>query len=161
MYYVHKDDWSESHNYDYWNINFTSATNVNNTDVIKTIYDPSVSGFTLPKTAAFTGFTQNGADTEYYSQFNVNGSFDIGWHFYTNGWKTGNTMFFQAFGLRDIGSGRSANGFLSFVGTAGYCWMSGAYAESFASGLCLNSGLVYMHYWNHRSYGFSVRPVAE
>ena len=64
---MQESDWSTSHSYQFWNKNFTSAVNANNTTTLKTIYD-SVSGFTLPQTAAFTNFTQNGDNTRSSSQ---------------------------------------------------------------------------------------------
>ena len=78
FYYVENNDWSESHNYDFWNKNFTGAVGMNNDATLKTIYSPSPSGFVEPKTAAFTGFTSTGGNTTNRGQFNVSGSFNKG-----------------------------------------------------------------------------------
>jgi len=159
FYYVRDNDWSESHNWDYWNKNFTSAASVDNTVTVKTIYDPSVSGFALPRTAAFTNFTSSGDNTSNSGQYNVSGSFNKGWNFYTNGWKTGNTIFFDALGFRDTANG--ATGAVMRVGGDGDFWASGASSASRGRNLDFNSGGVRPQHAGFRSYGFSVRPVSE
>ena len=162
FYYVRDNDWSESHNWDYWNKNFTSDPGITNAATAKTIYSPSPSGFVEPKTAAFTGFTSTGANTNNSSQFNVSGSFTKGWNFYTNGWKTGSTIFFDALGLRDTYSGRSSGtGAVVRVGEEVHFWASGASSASFGRLLDFGSGGVDPQIANARSYGFSVRPVKE
>ena len=162
FYYVQDNDWSESHNWDYWNKNFTSAASVDNTVTTKTIYDPSVSGFTLPRTAAFTNFTSSGNNTSNGGEFNVSGSFNKGWNFYVNGWRTGSTVFFHALGFRDTYSGRSSGtGAVAYVGEYGDYWSAGAYSASHGRYLDFISGSVLPQFTNYRSYGFSVRPVKE
>ena len=162
FYYVRDNDWSESHNWDYWNKNFTSTASVDNTVTTKTIYDPSVSGFTLPRTAAFTGFTSSGYNTTNGGEFNVSGSFNKGWNFYVNGWRTGSTVFFHALGIRDTYSGRSSGtGAVAYVGEAGNYWSAGAYSASDGRILTFDSGGVRPHNWGLRSYGRTVRSVSE
>ena len=162
FYYVRDNDWSESHNWDYWNKNFTSAASVDNTVTTKTIYDPSVSGFTLPRTAAFTNFTSSGNNTSNGGEFNVSGSFNKGWNFYVNGWRTGSTVFFHALGFRDTYSGRSSGtGAVASVGEDGNFWASGASSASDGRELYFGSGRVYPQLTSYRSFGFSVRPVSE
>ena len=156
MYYVHKDDWSESHNYDYWNIKFTSATNVNNTDVVKTIYDPSVSGFTLPKTAACSNFSIN-AGTKY-----VDGRF-AGRYFYRKG-SEGATIFFDLIGYRETWDSYGA-----LYGTThrGYYWLSGKISSYQAISLFFDSSIV-TSFESGGAWGYCqcssanmVRPVTE
>ena len=162
FYYVQDNDWNESHNWDYWNKNFTSAASIDNTITTKTIYDPSVSGFALPRTAAFTNFTSSGNNTSNGGEFNVSGNFNKGWNFYTNGWRTGSTVFFHALGFRDTYSGRSSGtGAVAYVGENGYYWSAGAYSASSGRSLYFGSGLVYPQYWDNRSYGVTVRSVKE
>ena len=162
FFYVRDNDWSESHNWDYWNKNFTSATSVNNTATLKTVYDPSISGFTLPKTAAFTGFTHNGENTVTYDLFNVSGSFIKGWNFYTDGWKSGNIILFYALGIRDTASGRSSGfGFVAFVTERNDLWSSGAYSVSFSRVIDFSSSFVDPQAWDYRSYGLTIRSVKE
>ena len=162
FYYVSNNDWSSTHNYDYWNKNFTSAASVDNTITTKTIYDPSVSGFALPRTAAFTGFTSSGYNTTNGGEFNVSGSFNKGWNFYTNGWRTGSTVFFHALGFRDIFSGRSSGtGAVAYVGGGGTFWASGASSASIGLHLNFSSDFVFPQGADGRSYGLPVRPVKE
>ena len=162
FYYVKDNDWSSSHSYQFWNKNFTAAASVNNTATLKTIYSPSPSGFVEPKTAAFTGFTSTGGNTSNSSQFNVSGSFNQGYFFYTNGWKTGSTVFFDALGYRDTYSGRSSGtGAVVLVGGDGNFWASGASSASYGRRLSFDSGAVVPQTTIDRSRGFSVRPVSE
>ena len=162
FYYVRDNDWSESHNWDYWNKNFTSAASVDNTVTVKTIYDPSVSGFTLPRTAAFTNFTSSGNNTSNGGEFNVSGSFNKGWNFYVNGWRTGSTVFFHALGFRDTYSGRSSGtGAVAYVGENGSFWSAGACSASLGRFLGFGSGLVNPQRWDNRSAGHTVRSVKE
>ena len=158
LYYVSNNDWSSTHNYDYWNKNFTSAVGVNNDATLKTIYSPSPSGYVEPKTAAFTGFTSTGANTNNSSQFNVSGSFNKGFYFYTNGWKTGSTIFFDGLGYRDT---HNCAGAVVYVGGGGEFWSAGASSTSNGRNLSFRSGLVYPQNTDYCSYGFSVRPVKE
>ena len=127
LYYATQNDWSTSHNFDYWNINFSNNSDpgITNTSTIKTIYDPSISGFCMPKTAAYTGFSSTGSNVENYSQFNVSGSFDNGWNLYTEGWKSGGTIFFAVLGMRNIYSGKSGeitDFYVGFYATYGGYW---------------------------------------
>ena len=160
FYYINEKDWSLSHNWDYWNINFTSAvTSVNNTATIKTIYDPAPLGFTLPKTAAFTAFTKTGEETTNSSYFNVSGTYDKGWNFYTNGWKNGNTIFFATLGYRNTYS--YGNGNISGVWREGYYWAVGASSTSYGRVMDLLSDIILPQRADYRSCGFSARAVIE
>ena len=141
--------------YDSWNINFTSAVNANNTNIIKTIYDPSVSDFCLPRTAACTNFTTSGANR---APSNANGSFNKGWNYYKNE-STGETIFFEALGYRNSYSGD--NGDILGVGSSVYFWLSGGadYRRAFSLEAYYSSTSPYRP--NYFSYGFSVYPVKE
>ena len=159
FYYVSNNDWSSTHNYDYWNKNFTSAVGANSDATLKTIYSPSPSGYVEPKTAAFTGFSSTGGNSTNSSEFNVSGSFTKGYYFYTNGWKTGSTIFFDGLGYRNTYNG--ATGAVVSVGGEGAFWASGASSASFGRCLYFNSGYVGLPTGHYRSSGFSVRPVSE
>ena len=162
FYYAQDNDWSSTHNYDYWNKNFTTSVGIVSTATLKTIYDPANSGFTQPMTAAFTNFTLNGSNTSTGSQFNVNGVWNFGWYFYTSGWKTGSTVFFQALGIRDVYSRRPTGiGTLILSGSNGYAWSVGASSASSAYLLYISSGCVYTQYSDFRSYGLGCHPVSE
>ena len=147
-------DWSLGHNYDYWNTNFTGATNANNILTAKTVYDPSISGFTLPRTAAFTGFTKTGNNTTNSNDFNSSGDFDHGWYFMAGAQSV--IIFFEALGYRN-----TSTGIINDVGREGHYWTSGASSASISRVFYFYSGGVYPFDEYARSSGFSVRPVLE
>ena len=162
FYYVRDNGWNSTHSYQFWNKNFTTAATVNNTATLKTIYSPSPSGFVESQTAAFTGFTSTGANSSSVSQFNVNGSYNRGWHFYTDGWKTGITVLFDALGFRDVYSGRSTGiGAVTEVNSSGYYWANGTYSITNSRGLLFGPTVVYAQDGGFVSYGNSCRSVKE
>ena len=161
FYYVQDNDWSSSHSYQFWNKNFTGASGVNNDVTLKTIYSPSPSSYVEPKTAAFTAFTSTGGNTGNGGQFNVSGSWNKGWHFYTNGWYTGNTIFFNALGIRDVFSGRSGTGAIAFINENGDYWAIGSSTTANAHSIVFGTGMVYPQSMDGRSYGFSLWPVTD
>ena len=131
---------------------------MNNIATAKTIYDPSVSGFAMPRTAAFTNFTSTGDTKSNFAEYNVSENFDKGWNFYTNGWKTGNTIYFYAFGCRDVYSSRSTGvGLTAYVSEAGYYWAAGALTT--VDSRCLNTYFGYVSPKGElvRSFGCIVR----
>ena len=132
---------------------------VNNEETIKNIYSPSPSGFVEPKTAAFTGFTSTGGNTSNSSQFNVSGSYNRGWHFYTNGWKAGGTIFFDSFGFRYLYSG--TYGTVAYDGDIGYCWTVGAYSTSRGRNLAFLPNTVNAQDNDCRSAALTCRSVKE
>lgn len=83
----------------------------------KTVYDPSPIGFSVPPVGVFNGFTIDGQWTDNLEKINSDGSFNNGYNFYTQGWKTGSVIKFPACGSR------TANGVYS-PAEAGWCWMS-------------------------------------
>ena len=136
---------------------YSNLWNVNNDEVVvKTVYDPSPVGFTLPASNAFTGFTNTGGNTINSSAFNVEGGFDKGWYFYRKPNKKGGTIFFPASGRRHL-----ATASLELVTTYGRYWVAGQ-GDGF-SGLFMSfySGHIYPQEYIYRSYGHSVRPSQE
>ncbi|MGP1621242.1 MAG: hypothetical protein ACTTGX_02070 [Candidatus Cryptobacteroides sp.] len=135
--------------YNLWNAD-------NDDTVIKTVYDPSPVGYSLPASNALTGFTTTGGNTINSSAFNVEGGFDKGWYFYRKPNKKGGTIFFPASGRRHV-----ARGSLELVTTYGRYWI--ANPGDLFSGLYLSfySGHIYPQEYIYRSYGHSVRPVQE
>ena len=161
-FYCNESDWNSSHSYQFWNKNFTAATGVNNTATIKTIYSPSPSGYVEPKTAAFTGFTSTGGNVVNANQFNVNGAWDKGLNFYTNGWKTGGTIFLAALGFRDIYLNRpTANGEIGGANDSGLYWTAGARTTTFGRFFYFYTGGLYPDNGDYRSAGFTCRSVME
>ena len=122
--------------------------------VNKTIYDPNPVGFVMPKPAAFTGFGLGGGNSV---SPNIYGTFNNGYYFYTAGWQTGSTVFFNSLGERYT-SGLSRSKTLILYPTSGPANSVSAYA------LWINGGSVYCYcYDNDSSYsiGMSIRPTSE
>ena len=119
---------------------------VNNNTVHKTIYDPSPTGYVLPRSAAFTGFSTSNAS-----------GWSNGWNFYCQLNKTGGTIFFPALGYRGSGYGAVAG-----VSSDGHYWSAGPSSTSaYARDLGFTSGSVLPQLEFNRAYGFSVYPVLE
>ena len=94
--------------YNLWSTD-NDKTVPNDDVVIKSVYDPSPVGYSLPASNAFTGFTTTGKNVgswpnpltpEQLAQLNVKGDFDKGYYFYTKKNKQGSTIFFPADGYR-------------------------------------------------------------
>ena len=149
--------------YNLWSINNTSPGGDNSGDnnpVIKTVYDPTPVGFTVPGGNAFTGFTENGMNrgqknvdgTDVQATFNAK----MGHEFWTNSNKD-ETIFFPATGYMDSG-----NGVLGQYKRQGNFWT--ALPASFSNGTALGFSVgddVYPRVGNMRTYGFAIRPAAE
>ncbi|MGP1621105.1 MAG: hypothetical protein ACTTGX_01370 [Candidatus Cryptobacteroides sp.] len=141
--------------YNLWNVN-NETTELNDEVVIKTVYDPSPVGYSLPAPNAFTGFTTTGQNSNNASELNVEGDFDKGWLFYSKANKTGSTMFFPAGGFRN-----NTSGALNYVSGFGYTQAAGPNSTSRGRALNLYSGRVSPLGYNNRSYGFAVRCAEE
>ena len=141
----------------YYNLWSTDNDRIDANDevVIKSVYDPSPVGYSLPVSNAFTGFTITGGNTYNHSEFNVEGNYNNGWDFYTKPGKQGNTFFFPASGWRynNIGA-------MSDVSTYGACYAAGQ--SSITSGMLLYFRSYYVQIGNdYRSGGFAVRSAEE
>lgn len=152
FYFVLDGSWSSNNSLEFWNKGNTS-TAYDNTFVNKTIYDPSPSGFKLPQTAAFSGFSLS----------NVSGPYNNGWNFYCYPNSTGSTIFFPLLNFRDVFSGR-VNASNAGVITGGYAdyYTAGAHS-TITCGRFISFSSNYFDPANAggRSYGLSVYPVAE
>ena len=135
-----------------WSMENT-ITGFNDNAVVKTIYDPSPAGFKMPASNAFTGFTTNGQNG---GTMNVSGDWDNGWNFNNRNSSPDATVYFPASGVRN-----NNDGSLNFVGGGGYYWS--AVPNNSYYGCVLGFGQWYVgpQGGDHRSYGFSVRPVSE
>ncbi|MGP1622126.1 MAG: hypothetical protein ACTTGX_06655, partial [Candidatus Cryptobacteroides sp.] len=142
-------------------------TDANDEVVIKSVYDPSPVGYSLPASNAFTGFTTTGGNAgdwytpvtpEERAKFNVKGNWDKGWYFYTKPDKQGGTIFFfSAVGRRYLESGR-----LLGVNTSGWCWTTGPTNPGGGHLLNFASEYVYpLHGHGTRSDGLAVRSAEE
>ena len=141
--------------YNLWSTD-NERTDANDDKVIKTVYDPSPVGYTLPAPNAFTGFTTTGKEASNPTEYNVNGGFNKGWNFYTKPNKQGSIVFFSATGRRDNSSGSVVS-----VATNGSYWVAGPVSPDYGRDLYFNSGRVSPLYYSSRSYGFTVRPAQE
>ena len=154
-FYTWGSTWYSGYNWvNLWSMDNTTGGH-NDKPVVKTIYDPCPAGFHMPASNAFTGFTTTGQSTSTQSEFNVSGDWDMGWNFKAGGSSTA-TVYFPASGFRvyNVGS-------LSLVGVYGYYWSAVPNGTYYGCGLYFNSGDVNPRINSNRSYGFSVRPVAE
>ena len=149
--------------YNLWSMNNTSAyaeNQANSQTVVKTIYDPSPVGFSVPANDAFTGFTENGLNggrmnvdgTDNAQTFNNN----FGHNFWTNSNKT-ETIFFPAAGYREARNGST----LSYYSKFGDYWTATPNDNNNGNVMGFDVNSVYPLYRNIRAYGFSVRPAAE
>ena len=124
--------------------------------VIKSVYDPSPVGYSLPVSNAFTGFTTTGRNTGNPAEYNVKGDFDKGWWFYIKTNKTGTTSFFPASGYRYYNGGS-----LNVVTTNGFYWVAGPISWFNGRYLGFDSGGVHPLNGTYRSYSWSVRSAEE
>lgn len=148
--------------YNLWSINNTKTggqDNGNDDPVIKTIYDPSPVGFTVPGGNAFTGFTATGMNkatmnvdgTDVKSVFQAN----MGHHYWTNSNKE-ETIFFPAAGYMDNG-----NGALLWHKQYGDFWTALPADINNGCVMGIQYDFTYPRFVNVRTYGFSIRPAAE
>ena len=136
----------------------TTSVTPNNNVTIKTIYDPSVVGFCLPKTAAYTGTALNGIYENNPDNYNVSGSFNYGYKFYTNGWKSGGTIFLSALGTRDT---YTTLGLLYKVLIDGYYYTDGVGTSGGGLYLAFGSGRINCQASQCRSMGNIIWPAKE
>ena len=145
----------------YYNLWSTDNERTDNNDdvVIKSVYDPSPVGYSLPASNAFTGFTTTGNNSSNPTEFNVKSNYDKGWYFYTKPNKKGTTTFFPASAYRDYNS----NSLRSTYKEGGY-WVAGTNTKYFGYYSCFSSKFIYTLYNlndNYRSCGLPVRSAEE
>ena len=149
--------------YNLWSMINSSAyaeNQANSQTVVKTIYDPSPVGFSVPANDAFTGFTENGLNggrmnvdgTDNAQTFNNN----FGHNFWTNSSKT-ETIFFPAAGFREAGNGSTLSNYSKF----GDYWTATPNDNHNGNVMGFDVNSVHPLYRNIRAFGFAVRPAAE
>ena len=152
-FYTYGSTWNSGYNqYNLWSMDNTT-TGYNDNSVVKTIYDPCPAGFHMPASNAFTGFTTNGQSG---GTMNVSGAWDYGWNFNNKITSPDATVYFPASGFRV-----NYDGSLLYVGSRGDYWSAVPNVTSVGCILYFGSGFVYPQNNFHRSFGFSVRPVAD
>ena len=149
--------------YNLWSMNQKDKVTMNQANsqtVVKTIYDPSPVGFSVPANDAFTGFTENGLNG---GRINVDGTDNaqtynnnFGHNFWTNSSKT-ETIFFPATGYREAKDGN----IVSYYGNYGDYWTATPTDMNNGSVMGFDVNSVHPLYRNIRAFGFAVRPVAE
>lgn len=156
-FYVYGSSWSNTPptGYSYYNLwsmdNTTTGWNGN--AVTKTIYDPCPAGFKMPASNAFTGFTTNGQNR---GTMNISGAWDNGHNFNNKITSPTATVYFPASGYRGYHGGS-----LDGVGIYGFYWSAVPKYTYRGCSLFFSQWDVYPQDSYNRSYGFSVRPVAE
>ena len=149
--------------YNLWSMNQKDKVTMNQANsqtVVKTIYDPSPVGFSVPANDAFTGFTENGLNG---GRINVDGTDNaqtynnnFGHNFWTNSSKT-ETIFFPATGYREAKDGN----IVSYYGNYGDYWTATPTDMNNGSVMGFDVNSVSPLYRNIRAFSFAVRPVAE
>ena len=151
-FYNDGSTWYSYNKYNLWSMDNT-VTGYNDNAVVKTIYDPCPAGFHMPASNAFTGFTTHG---ENGGTANVNGAEDWGWNFNNKITSPDAAVFFPASGYR-----RHFDGSLYGVGDSGWYWSAVPDDMIYGCYLNFNGWGAFPKHYNPRSYGMSVRPVAE
>lgn len=164
---------------DLWNSCYGETVNgdIKNSDVVKTIYDPSPVGYKIPTVNVFSGFTSTGANSRDESEMNLsNSTINNGLSFFTQGWKNGLLDYWPTSGNR-ISSYRDSNtksfiGKAENVGNDGRYWSADLYYETHGyrfrfwqfiqnDEYPLNQHYVYPGDYEGKATGTYVRPVKE
>ena len=141
--------------YNLWSTD-NDKTDANDDVVIKSVYDPSPVGYSLPASNAFTGFTTTGQASGNPNEFNIQGSFHKGWLLYLQPNKQGSTSFFYGCGARHNNLGK-----LNSISTNGYYWMANHYSIRSSRNLNFSAVNINTQDNSNRSSGFSVRSAEE
>ena len=141
--------------YNLWSTD-NDKTDANDEVVIKSVYDPSPVGYSLPASNAFTGFTTTGSYTRNPAEFNIKNNFNKGYYFYRQQNKKGDTRFFYASGYRYFGSGA-----LDYIYSAGCYWVAGPYYTDTGRYMGFDSNRLAPVDYARRSSGFAVRSAEE
>ncbi len=122
--------------------------------VVKTVYDPSPAGMTVPRFKAYTGFTTTGLNSMISSNFNTVGSFDTGWYF-KRGSSDAEGVFWAANGCRCDDSDTSVDNVSSY----GYYHTASYWTGTNFGQLSFNSGKVSPRAAFTRKVALGVRPA--
>ena len=141
--------------YNLWSTNNTT-TGFNDNAVVKTVYDPCPAGLKMSASNAFTGFTTAGNNTGHQTEFNVSSTWSYGWNFNNKLTTPDASVYFPASGSHDY-----PDGSLRDVGSYGNYWSAVPYDALYGCYLNFVQLNIFPLLKGVRSYGFSVRPVAE
>ncbi|MGP1621384.1 MAG: hypothetical protein ACTTGX_02800 [Candidatus Cryptobacteroides sp.] len=149
----------------YYNLWSTDNDKIDANDdlVIKSVYDPSPVGYSLPASNAFTGFTTTGQNVGEWNNpatpedINAKQPFDKGWYFYTKPNKKGNLFWFPTIGFRHYNSGKMSDVFVyGFTMSAGTHNLDGALVFKYF----LESEIFPIN-TNYRNHACQVRSAEE
>ena len=147
--------------YNLWSMD-NDKTVPNDEVVIKSVYDPSPVGYSLPTSNAFTGFTTTGQTVGSPTtpatpeQINVKLPFDKGYYFYTKLNNNGSLLYLPAIGLRFHDSGK-----LNWTNNSGCYWLSIPYIIEQARPLFFNFNRIVPMGSNYRNFAMAVRSAEE
>ncbi|MBR3303584.1 MAG: hypothetical protein IKI67_05320 [Bacteroidales bacterium] len=154
-------DWTTSTGNNGWWCAGNTATSVD-LPTVKTIYDPSPAGYTIPRYNAYLSF-RTGTSGSAPNSTNEAFSSVKGYYFYTGYRATSSastdgmgTIFFPAAGFRYDGSEGPA-----YIGSSGYYWSAVPFSADDGRRLTFASSGVYPQYYDARTYGFCVRPQRD
>lgn len=176
-YYINDGDWYWGHNDKLWGgVPFDEATIkypmvqgvdpivANNGATKKSLFDPCPSGWILPQSDAWMGFTSTGLNTsgqpalQNYSNFGTEYE-DLGMLFYMQAWRSGPTSFFPLCGWR------TGDGSCFVVKQCGGYYTSAASYNNASSIFHIHPSLVnpydYGYQYARRSCAYPIRCVRE
>lgn len=174
-YYVNDGDWYWGHNDRLWGgVPFNDATIIykdgTNTPIVanngaekKSLFDPCPSGWILPQSDAWMGFTTTGLNTNSYDTQNYENygkeRIDRGMSFYMQAWRSGPTSLFPLCGWR------TGDGSCFVVSACGGFYTSAASFNNATSILHVHPSLVhpydYGYQYARRSCAYPIRCVRE
>ncbi len=137
--------------------NDNTTANIKDNKVVKTVYDPSPSGYCMPPYNTWTGAIISGNYKSVNREdFNVEGSFEKGWHIYSKLNRQGPTSFYPAMGTRSRKTGK-----LWEPGIYGYLFT--AVSQNIQGGRMwyYKADELFTRYGMMRGVGTPVRPVKE
>ena len=150
--------------YNLWSTD-NDRTDANDDVVIKSVYDPSPVGYSLPASNAFTGFTTTGQNignpnqyptNETKAKWNVKSDFDNGYYFYTKPNKQGTLFWFPASGFRSFYSGETSS--LTLYGSP---WTAGVENGGRAIELAFDINFIFPFDTDPKANGLVVRSAEE
>ena len=142
--------------YNLWSTD-NERTDANDEVVIKSVYDHSPVGYSLPASNAFTGFTITGGNTNNPVEWNVKGGFNKGWYFYTKSGKTGIPFYFPASGYRNI----SQAGVTAYTSEVGFYWTAIPYSNTQGLRLLFGTNGINPIHNLGRGWALAVRSAEE
>ncbi|WP_333616732.1 fimbrillin family protein, partial [Bacteroides pyogenes] len=137
-----------------WSMNNTE-TGFNDSEVVKTIYDPCPVGFKMPPSNVFTGFTLTGRETSSPAELRVSGLWNNGWYFKGKAGSS-QSLYFPAVGYRNY-----ANGYQQDEKEEGRYWTAIPAENGRGCALKFTESTINPIYSDGGASAYAVRPIAE